>query len=98
MEEKKRQFSYESYEVNYLLFREYSKSKNLADILRKGRSYSIPNVYDDTYFENRISQLLDFEFKHRDLRLIENNSIVTIENTGALLECAPQVIWEMLMR
>ena len=97
MEEKKRQFSYESYVVNYFLFREYSKRRNLIDILKKGRSYSIPNVYDDTYFENRISQLLDFEFKHRDLRLMENNSIVTIENTGALLECAPKVIWEMLM-
>ena len=90
-------FSYESYVVNYFLFREYSKRKNLIDILKKGRSFSIPNVYDDTYFENRISQLLDFEFKHRDLRLIENNSIVTIENTGALLECAPKVIREMLM-
>lgn len=60
-------------------------------------SYSIPNVYDDTYFENRISQLLDFEFKSWDLGLIENNSIVTIRNTQALLDSAPEMIRQMFV-
>ena len=97
MEEKKRQFSYESYVVNYFLFREFSKEKNLIEILKKGRSYSIPDVYDDSYSECRCRQLLDFEFKNWDLGSIETHSIVTVENTRALLECAPQMIWEMLM-
>ncbi len=94
--EKKKQFSYESYVVNYYLFREYSKKKDLMAILKEGRSYSIPDVYDDTFFENRLSQLLDFEFKRWDLESIENHSIVTIENTRALLESAPQIIRDML--
>ena len=97
MVEKKKQFSHESYLVNYYLFCEYSKNKDLMDILRKGRSYSIPNVYDDTCFENRISQLLDFEFKSWDLGSIENNSIVTIKNTMELLESAPEMIRHMLV-
>jgi hypothetical protein len=97
MVEKKKQFSHESYLVNYYLFCEYSKNKDLIDILKKGRSYSIPNVYDYTYFENRIIQLLDFEFKSWDLGSIENNSIVTIKNTMELLESAPEMIRHMLV-
>lgn len=60
--EKKKQFSHESYVVNYYLFREFSKEKDLMAILRAGRSYSIPDVYDDSFSENRLNQLLDFEF------------------------------------
>ncbi|SEP59659.1 zinc dependent phospholipase C family protein [Butyrivibrio sp. TB] len=90
--EKKKQFSYESYCVNYYLFREYSKDKRLVDTLKKGRSYSIPNIYDDSIFENRINQLFDFEFKKWDIDTIEKNSICTIENTIALIEKAPTVI------
>ena len=90
--EKKKQFSYESYCVNYYLFREYSKDKRLVDTLKKGRSYSIPNIYDDSIFENRINQLFDFEFKKWDIDTIEKNSICTIENTIALIEKAPIVI------
>ena len=96
MADKKKQFSHESYLVNYYLYCEYSKNKNLIDILKKGRSYSIPNIYDDTFFDNRISQLLDFEFKSWDLESIETNSIVTIKNTRALLESAPEMIRQML--
>ena len=96
MADKKKQFSHESYLVNYYLYCEYSKNKNLIDILKKGRSYSIPNIYDDTFFDNRISQLLDFEFKSWDLGPIENNSIVTIKNTRELLESAPEMIRQML--
>ena len=84
--EKKKQFSYESYCVNYYLFREYSKDKRLVDTLKKGRSYSIPNIYDDSVFENRIKQLFDFEFKKWDIDTIEKNNICTIENTTALIE------------
>ncbi len=94
--EKRKQFSYESYVVNYYLFREYSKEKNLLAILRDGRSYSIPDVYDDSFSENRLGQLLDFEFKSWDLGSIRNHSIVTIENTRALLDNAPQMVKEML--
>ena len=90
--EKKKQFSYESYCVNYYLFQEYSKDKRLVDTLKKGRSYSIPNIYDDSIFENRINQLFDFEFKKWDIDTIEKNSICTIENTMALIEKAPAVI------
>lgn len=90
--EKKKQFSYESYCVNYYLFREYSKDKRLVDTLKKGRSYSIPNIYDGSIFENRINQLFDFEFKKWDIDTIEKNSICTIENTIALIEKAPIVI------
>lgn len=90
--EKKKQFSYESYCVNYYLFQEYSKDKNIVDTLKKGRSYSILDVYDDSVFENRIKQLFDFEFKKWDIDTIEKNSICTIENTMALIEKAPAVI------
>ena len=90
--EKKKQFSYESYCVNYYLFREYSKDKNIVDTLKKGRSYSISDVYDDSVFENRIKQLFDFEFKKWDTDTIEKHSICTIENTMALIEKAPAVI------
>ena len=90
--EKKKQFSYESYCVNYYLFQEYSKDKNIVDTLKKGRSYSISDVYDDSVFENRIKQLFDFEFKKWDTDTIEKHSICTIENTMALIEKAPAVI------
>ena len=96
--EKKKQFSHESYVVNYHLFREFSKDKNLIEILKTGHSYSIPDVYDDSFSEDRIRQLLDFEFKEWDLGAIDKHSIVTIENTKALLEKAPAMVWEMLMR
>ncbi len=95
-DEKKKQFAQESYVVNYYLFREFSKGKDLMEILKTGHSYSIPDVYDDSFSENRSRQLLDFEFNTWDLGSIENHSIVTIENTKALLESAPQRIWEML--
>ena len=95
--EKKKQFSYESYVVNYYLFKEYSREKDLMQILNMGRSYSIPEVYDDSFSEDRSRQLLDFEFKSWDLESIGNHSIVTIENTRALLEHAPRMVWEMLM-
>lgn len=72
--------------------KEYSKDKLLVDTLKKGRSYSIPNIYDDSIFENRITQLFDFEFKKWDIDTIEKNSICTIENTIALIEKAPTVI------
>lgn len=90
--EKKKQFSYESYCVNYYLFQEYSKDKNIVDTLKKGRSYSILDVYDDSVFENRIKQLFDFEFKKWDTDTIEKHSICTIENTMALIEKAPAMI------
>ena len=92
MEEKKKQFSQESYCVNYYLFSEYSKNKILMEILKKGRSYSIPSIYDDSVFENRIKQLFDFEFRKWDLESIDKNSICTIENTMALIEKAPTII------
>lgn len=72
-------------------------SKGIGLLVLRARSYSIPNVYDDTCFENRISQLLDFEFKSWDLGSIENNSIVTIKNTMELLESAPEMIRHMLV-
>ena len=97
MEEKKKQFSLESYCVNYYLFREYSKSKNLMDILKEGRSFSIPSVYDDSVFENRIKQLFDFEFKSWDIESIDKNSICTIENTMTLIEKAPKIIKEIFI-
>ena len=78
--------------MNYYLFREYSKDKNIVDTLKKGRSYSISDVYDDSVFENRIKQLFDFEFKKWDTDTIEKHSICTIENTIALIEKAPTVI------
>ena len=95
--EKKKHFSYESYVVNYYLFREFSKEKDLIAILRDGRSYSIPDVYDNSFSENRLSQLLDFEFKEWNLGSIRNHSIVTIENTKSLLDSAPQMVKEMLI-
>lgn len=95
--EKKKQFSYESYVVNYYLFKEYSREKDLMQILNMGRSYSIPDVYDDSFSEDRSRQLLDFEFKSWDLETIDKQGIVMIENTRALLEHAPRMVWEMLM-
>ncbi len=95
--EKKKKFSYESYCLNYYLFCEYSKDRNLVDILKSGQSYSIPGVYDDTFFDDRINQLLDFEFKNWDLESIENNSIVTLGNTRKLLDDAPMMIKEMFI-
>ena len=96
-EEKKKQFSHESYVVNYYLFKEYSREKDLMQILNMGRSYSIPDVYDDSFSEDRSRQLLDFEFKSWDVGTMDQHSIVTLENTRALLEHAPRMVWEMLM-
>ncbi len=90
--EKKKQFSYENYCVNYYLFCEYSKDKKLLDILNEGQSYSIPHVYDDSVYKNRIKQLFDFEFKRWDIESISKNSICTIENTRMLIESAPIII------
>lgn len=95
MNEKMYQFVQESYSVNFYLFCEYSKDKNLMNILKEGRSYSIAGIYDDKVFEDRIRQLFDFEFKSRDIESIVHNNICTIENTNKFIDDAPQMIKKM---
>lgn len=90
--EKKLKFKDESYVVNYYLFCEYSKERNLQEILREGRCYSIDGVFDKTLFEDRINQLFDFEFRPHGLEHIYEHTICTVENTIKLIAEAPQII------
>lgn len=93
---KMEQFKAESYCVNYYLYCEYSKEKNLLHILQKGKSCSLVGVFDDSLLKDRIKQLFEFEFTPRDMKDIIRNEICTIDNTNELIMSAPQIIKQWL--
>lgn len=96
-DDKMDQFRKESYCVNYYLFCEYSKEKNLFNILREGRSCSIADAFDEKLLGDRIKQLYDFEFSPHDIEHIINNKICTIENTNKLIMDAPKMIKHLFL-
>ncbi len=91
-DDKMNQFREESYCVNYYLFCEYSKRKNLFQLLREGRSCSIVDVFDEKLLDDRIKQLYDFEFRPHDIEHMIYHEICTIENTNKLIEDVPKMI------
>ncbi len=91
------QFKAESYCVNYDLYCEYSKEKNLLHILQKGKSCSLTGVFDDSLLKDRIKQLFEFEFTPRDMKDIIHNEICTIDNTNELIMSAPPIIRQWLL-
>ena len=96
-EHKMEQFKAESYCVNYGLYCEYSKEKNLLHILQKGKSCSLVGVFDDSLLKDRIKQLFEFEFTPRDMKDIIHNEICTIDNTNELIMSAPPIIRQWLL-
>ena len=96
-EHKMEQFKAESYCVNYGLYCEYSKEKNLLHILQKGKSCSLAGVFDDSLLKDRIKQLFEFEFTPRDMKDIIHNEICTIDNTNELIMSAPPIIRQWLL-
>lgn len=95
--EKMEQFRKESYCVNYYLFQEYSKEKNLLSILERGKSCQIPDVFDNRLLEERIKQLYGFEFAPHDIEHISCNEICTIDNTNELINDAPKMIKKLFL-
>lgn len=89
---KMEQFKNESYCVNYYLYCEYSKEKNLLHILQEGNSCSLGDVFDKSLLDDRIKQLFEFEFKLHDVKNIAHNEICTIDNTYELIMRTPQII------
>ncbi len=95
-DDKMEQYRKENYCVNYYLFCEYSKEKNLLPILQEGNSCPIADVFDDRLLGDRIKQLFDFEFAPHDTKQIAHNEICTIENTRRLIMDAPSMIKHIL--
>lgn len=93
---KMEQFRDESYCVNYYLYREYSKEKNLLHILQEGNSCSLVDIFDNSLLGDRIKQLFEFEFTPHDMKYIEHNEICTIDNTNELILSATQIIKQWL--
>jgi len=91
-DDKMAQFRKENYCVNYYLFCEYSKGKDLFNVLREGRSCSIEDVFDRKLLGDRMKQLYDFEFRPHEIECIDQNKICTIENTNKLIADAPKII------
>ena len=91
-DERMAQFKKESYDINYMLYKEYEKEKNLHDVLKGARYCSIENYIDKDLYDPRIEQLYSYEFKERDLSHIRENTICTVENTNALFEDLPGII------
>lgn len=89
---KMEQFRDESYCVNYYLYCEYSKEKNLLHVLQEGNSCSLVDVFDNSLLGDRIKQLFEFEFTPHDMKYIAHNEICTIDNTNELIMSAPQII------
>lgn len=86
-DEKMEQFRKENYSVNYYLYCEYSKKKNLYDILSSGHAYSIDGIFEKNLISPRITQLFSFEFnkKNNSEQLLEN-SICTVSSTRKLIK------------
>lgn len=93
---KMEQFKDESYCMNYYLYCEYSKEKNLLHILQEGNSCSLVDVFDNSLLGNRIKQLFEFEFIPHDMKHIAHNEICTIDNTNELIMSTPQIIKQWL--
>lgn len=91
-DEKMAQYKKECFDINYYLYCEYSKEKNLYDILRKGHSCSIDGVFEKSLIDPRIDQLFSFEFQSRDIEHLSENRICTVENTESLIQEAPEMI------
>lgn len=96
-DEKMAQYKKECFGINYYLYREYSKEKNLYDILRAGHSCSIDGVFEKSLLEPRIHQLFSFEFQSHDIEHLSENSICTIENTESLIQEAPEMIKKVFL-
>lgn len=93
---KMEQFKDESYGVNYYLYCEYLKEKNLLHILQEGKSCSLIDVFDNRLLNDRIKQLFEFEFAMHDMKYIARNEICTIDNTNELIISAPRMIKQWL--
>lgn len=96
-DEKMAQFRKESYCVNYHLYCEYSREKNLYNILHAGRSCSIDGVFEKSLLDPRIDQLFSFEFKSRDVGHLSENKICTLNNTESLIKEAAEIIKKVLL-
>lgn len=96
-DEKMAQFRKENYCVNYYLYCEYSKEKNLYDILRAGHSCSIDGVFEKNLLDPRIDQLFSFEFQSHDVEHLSENKICTLENTESLIQEAAEMIRKELL-
>ena len=87
-EEKMAQFKRENYCVNYYFFENFSKKKNLDDILRKGQPITLKGIISKAVIERRIEQLLEFEFKRWDISHIEEQKICKIKDMECLIQGA----------
>lgn len=92
LEEETPVYKRESYAVNYRLYEEYSREKDLKKILSEGRSDSLEGVFDNSVLEPRLEQLFSFEFNNMDIGNITENRIMTMENSMAVIEKIPEII------
>lgn len=83
--------------VNYYLYREYSKEKNLYNILRAGHSCSIDGVFEKDLLDPRIDQLFSYEFQCHDIEHLAENRICTLDNTAWLIQETPAIIKKVLL-
>lgn len=89
-------FKEESYQVNYYLYKEYSKEKDFRKVFSLARTYSIEGIIDASLFEARTEQLFSFEFKKRSLSSMKDNEIVSLENTMNLINWVPGKVVEVI--
>ncbi len=91
------QFQKESFAVNYHLYREYARERDLYAILRKGRSCSIDGLIDKDLLDARIDQLFSHEFKEQELEDLSGHQICTVENTEKLIQEKAAIIEDLFL-
>lgn len=92
LEQEAPKYKNESYVVNYYFYKEFSKEKDLKEILSAGKTCNIEGAFDSKLLGDRLEQLFSFEFSCKDLSNIDNHSIITIENSLDVIKRVPDMI------
>lgn len=93
------QYKKENFGINYDLYREYAKEKDLFAILRSGRPCFLENVFDKELIDARIAQLRTFEFNVQNRQQWGNPAdykICTEESIKSFIDEAPAMIKDLL--
>ena len=91
----KKIYKEESFGISRYLFGEYSKRKNLLEILRAGKAATMEGVIERTDVEKRIEDLFEGEFIQKDID-VSAYRICTIESMEQLARGAANFIKEKI--
>lgn len=91
----KKIYKEESFGISHYLFGEYSKSKNLLEILRAGKAVTLDGVIEQADVEKRIEDLFEGEFMQKEID-VSAYRICTIESMEQLAQGAANFVKEKI--